>query len=301
MKSVKLLKWDIDSAVVAKALLIDIIGSAFYGIGIVIFAAPAKFAPGGVAGIAVILNYLFRLPMGLLQIAVNLPIIAVSLRFLGWRYLLRTFVTLVINALFLDWLVPMLPLYHGNQLLAALFAGAFSGAGLALIYSNNSCTGGSDLVIMSLRTRRPHLSIGQISLLTDGALIIAGAFVYKNIDAVLYGIVFTIVSTTVIDRIMSGFASGKMVMIISSNVESISDGISKKVDRGSTFVKARGSYTKTDQEFILCACSNKELPSVRQIVKDCDCDALLFALEYKEAFGNGFDRTKCKKNKAALF
>ncbi|HNZ63634.1 MAG TPA: YitT family protein, partial [Bacillota bacterium] len=284
-------------AVVVRALLIDIIGSALYGVGIVIFAAPARFAPGGVAGIAVILNYLFKLPMGLLQIVINLPIIAISLRFLGWRYLLRTFVTLIINALFLDVIIPLLPLYEGSQLLAALFAGAFCGAGLALIYNNNSCTGGSDLVIMSLRTRRPHLSIGQISMLTDGALILAGAFVYKNIDAVLYGILFTIVSTTVIDRIMSGFASGKIVMIISARVEAISDVIAARVDRGSTLVKARGAYTKTDQEFIMCACSNKELPAVRQIVKECDGEALLFALEYKEAFGNGFDRTKHKRSK----
>lgn len=271
-----------------RRLVWEALGAAAYAVGVYTFASHANFAPGGVTGLGVILNYLLHVPIGTTALVLNIPIVLISLKYLGKRYLLRTFQTLLISALFMDLIIPCFPHYAGSPLLAALFGGGLSGLGLALIYNAGSCTGGSDLVIMSLRKLRPHLSLGQITLMIDGSLIVLGAFVYNNIDAVLYGILFTLVSTFVIDRLMDGFAGGKMALIISRQNRQIAQRIQGDLNRGVTLLKGEGMYTGAQRDVLMCACARAQLPFIRRIVSDCDPETLLIVLDYNEVRGKGF-------------
>lgn len=270
-------------------LLYDILGAIVYAVGIYTFTAHAGFAPGGISGAALIFNYLFKTPIGVMTLVLNVPIVLISLRYLGKKYLLRTFQTLVISAVFLDVVAPLFPHYPGdNPLLSAIFGGGLSGIGLAIIYNAGSCTGGSDLVIMSLRKLKPHLSVGQITMMIDGSLILVGAFVYGKIDAVLYGILFTLVSTFVIDRLMDGFVGGKMSLIISEHNRVIGERIQGELNRGATLLKGEGMYTGAERNVLLCACARNQLPRVRRIVNECDREALLIVMDYNEVRGRGF-------------
>ena len=127
-------------------LLYDILGSFFFALGVYNFAVQANFAPGGVTGIAIIVNHFTNLPIGTLALLFNIPLILMAWRILGHRFLIRSFRTLVVNTIFLDLISPRLPVYQGDPFLAALFAGALAGIGLAIIYQNKSSTGGSDLL-----------------------------------------------------------------------------------------------------------------------------------------------------------
>ena len=113
---------------VIQNLFYDAFGSFLFAIGVYNFAAQADFAPGGVTGIAIILNNYTELPIGLLTFAINIPLILVALRFLGKRYLFRTFVTVLINTLFSDIISPMFPVYQGNPLLASLLRASYPGS-----------------------------------------------------------------------------------------------------------------------------------------------------------------------------
>ncbi len=272
----------------ARHLLWDALGGIAYAIGVYTFASHASFAPGGITGVGVILNYLLGVPIGVTTLALNIPIILLSIRYLGKGYLLRTLQTLVIGAVLMDVIAPLFPHYTGNPLLAALFGGGISGLGLALIYNAGSCTGGSDLVIMTMRKLRPHLSVGQITLLIDGSLILLGAFVYSNVDAVLYGILFTLVSTFVIDRLMDGFAGGRIALTISPHNRLIAQRIQQELERGVTMLKGEGMYTGAQRDVLMCACARVQLPRVRRIVSECDPAALLIVLDYSEVRGKGF-------------
>lgn len=269
-------------------LLYDAAGSFFFALGIYNFAAQAEFAPGGLTGIAIIINHYTRFPIGTVALVLNIPIILLTFRLLGRRFLLRSLQTVLVNTLFLDLICPLLPVYQGDHLLAALFAGVLVGIGLALIYQNKSSTAGSDLVIMALRKKRPHLSLGQITLLVDSLVILAGGAIFRQINAVLYGFIYSAVLTLVIDKIMFGFVSGKLVMIISSKSEEIARLIGKKLERGSTILGAKGAYSREDRPVVLCACSRSQVAEVRKIVLEADPDALLIMTSYDEVYGEGF-------------
>mgnify|MGYP002269330988 CR=1 FL=1 len=112
----------------------DVVGSILFAIGVYTFAKSADFAPGGVSGLALICNYLWDLPIGTMTLIINIPIIIISYKVVGRKFLLKSFKTMVISTLFLDLVFPLTPLYTGNSFLAAIFSGVFMGAGLALIY-----------------------------------------------------------------------------------------------------------------------------------------------------------------------
>lgn len=269
-------------------LFYDIVGSFFFAVGVYNFAAQANFAPGGVTGIAIIVNHFTKLPIGTLALVLNIPLIVLAWRILGHRFLLRSFRTLIVNTIFLDVISPRLPVYEGDPLLAALFAGALAGIGLAVIYQNKSSTGGSDLLIMSLRKKRPHMSLGQITMFVDGVIVLIGGLVFQQIDSVLYGFVYSAVLIVVIDKIMFGFISGKLAMIISSRGEEISLEIGKRLTRGSTILRAKGAFSKEHRPVVMCACSRSQVPEVRKIVREVDPDALMIVTSYDEVYGEGF-------------
>lgn len=272
-----------------KEVFMDSLGAFLYAIGIYYFTVNANFAPGGISGAAIIINYFFEfLPIGMLSVILNIPIILGTFKYLGFSYLLRTARTLVISAFFMDIVVPRLGMYEGMPLLAAMYAGAFAGAGLALIYNNNTCTGGTDLIIMAARKVKPHLSIGQVTIIIDGAIIFTGWLVFKNIDAVLFGFLFTVVETLVIDRFMYGFSAGKLTMVISDHTREIAKEIGRKLDRSSTRLMAKGGYSGRDKEALLCATKRTEQANLNRVVKNIDPEAFVIILDYSEVRGYGF-------------
>ncbi len=282
--------YKMDGKKLAGDIFSEVVGSLLMGAGVYIFAAGSNFATGGVSGIALMMNYLFHLPMGLVTLALNVPLIAISYRILGRAFLMRTLRTLIVQALIFDNICIKFPAYEGEPLMAALYTGALMGAGLALIYIRDSSTGGTDLIIMSLHKLKPHMSLGQLSLLTDGCVILCGVFVFGNIDAVLHGVIASAVCTIVMDKIVAGTGSGKIAMVICEDGMKVAEAIATSADRGSTIIEAMGPYTKEDKDVIVCACSKREIFKVRQSVYAVDPGALVMVLTYDETFGYGFKK-----------
>lgn len=272
-------------------LLHDIVGSILYAAGIYTFAATADFAPGGITGVAMIINHFIPwLRIGMVSLIINIPVAIICYRLLGRVFFFKSVKSMLISAFFLDVIFPLLPQYNGaeNPLLAALFAGALSGIGLAAIYMPGSSTGGTDFIIMSIRKLKPHLSIGTISLFIDGTVILLGGFVFGNINAVLYGVLMTIVSTTVIDKIMYGTGTRRMLLVVSDHAQEIANAIMEETERGATIADVRGAYTGNTHQMMMCVCSKVEVYEARKIINRIDPTSIVMLTTVDEAYGEGF-------------
>ena len=263
----------------------DVAGSILYALGVYTFAKSSNFAPGGISGLALIFNYLWNLPIGTMSLVLNIPVVIVSYRVLGKWFLFKT---MAISTLFLDVVFPLFPMYTGNPFLAAVFSGVTMGAGLALIYMRGSSTGGTDFLIVAAKKLFPHFSMGQITMLADGAIIVLGWPVYGNMDAVLYGVVSAFAASVVVDKIMYGAGAGKLAIIITTEAKRISQHIDETVGRGSTLIEAIGAYSDAPRELILCACSKSEIYKVQNAAHEIDPDAFVMITEANEVFGEGF-------------
>ena len=276
----------------ATDLIHDLVGSFLYAMGVYYFASNADFAPGGITGVAMIIHhYVPSLGIGLVSLVINIPVAFICYRLLGRVFFTKSVKSMLIAAIFTDYVVPLLGVYPdaaANPLLAALFAGALYGMGLALIYIPGSSTGGTDFIIMSIRKLKPHLSIGTISIAVDGVVILAGGFVFGNINAVLYGVLMTFISTTVIDKLMYGTGTRRMLLVVSDRAQEIAKGIMEEIGRGATLADVRGAYTGNTHQMLMVVCSKVEIFQARRIVNRVDPGAIVTLTTVDEAYGKGF-------------
>jgi len=269
-------------------LFIDILGGILIGAGIYNFAANAEFPLAGVSGIALIMFRLWGVPIGFGTILLNVPIAVGCYRTLGREFFVRSVRSVVITSLITDYIVPMFPVYSGDRMLAAICTGIFSGLGYALIFMNSSSTGGMDFVSMAIRVKKPHISLGRIVFALDCAIVLLGGVIFRDVDATIYGLIISYLLTVVIDKIMYGIDSGKMTLIVTDKGQEVAGKIDEYIGRGATILTGKGSYTGAKKEVVMCACNNKQMYSIRKMVKEVDPKCFIVIMESNEVVGEGF-------------
>ena len=201
-----------------------------------------------------------------MTLLLNIPLAAVSYKTVGRRLLAKSAKTMIISSLILDVIFPFTPMYEGNRMVAAIYSGVFLGAGMALFYMRGSSSGGIDFLALTIKKKRPYMSIGVITLSIDLVVIFLGWPVFGDVDAVLYGVASTGVCAIVIDKILYGIGAGALAVIITDKGKEIAAGISEKAGRGVTSLPAVGGYTGMHRDVILCACTKAETERRRPVL-----------------------------------
>ena len=288
-----------------KLLLGDIfwifLGSICYGVAISMFSAPNHIAPGGVTGIATLLNYVsieyqfpFEIPIGVATIAMNIPLLWAAWTVLGRRMAIRTVMGIAMSSVMVDVLDPYLSHLYvvtntenpADPLLVCIFGGAILGLAVGLIMRRGGTTGGSEVMARLLEKKYPHMSVGNLILGVDAVVIAISAVVYGRLENAMYAVVFVFIGSQIIDRVVYGGRQGKIAMILSQKDDEVRTAIIERVDRGVTLLKAQGGYTGQDQKMILCAVRPDEVFRLRKTVFEVDPNAFFMMLTTDEVRGN---------------
>lgn len=275
-----------------KKTTMEVIGSFLVAIGIYNFAVNAEFPMTGFSGIAIILNRLIHLPIGIGTILLNIPISLWCYRLLGKRFFFRSLWCMFLSSMIMDYVAPLLPTYNGSPLLAAICTGVISGYGYALIYKQNSSTGGADFITMGIKALHPHLPLGKIILIFDLLVILIGSAIFRDIDGLIYGAIVSYLFAVVVDKVMYGVNAGKLAFIVTEDGRKIADVIDQTCERGSTLLKASGGYQGEAKDVVMCACNNQEMYEVQTAVKKADPSSFVIILESNEVHGEGFKMLK---------
>lgn len=274
------LKWE--------SIFLETLGSLLVAVSVSNFAAAFQFPMTGFTGISLIMYRLFRVPLGMSNILLNIPVTLLCFRMLGKGFLLRSLRCMVVSSIFMDYVTPLFPVFTGDRLLAAICTGVIGGIGYALIYLQSSSTGGADFIIMALKARYPYLPLGNITFTFAVGVIALTWAIFGDTEGVIYGLIINFLSGAVINKIMYGMNAGKLTMIITEDGRKISEGIESCCHRGSTIIRAMGGYRQEDKDVVLCACSNKQMFQVTKAVKQLDPDAFMMIWESNEVHGEGF-------------
>ena len=269
-------------------VLFIFLGTAIYAFGIYAFTVPNQIAPGGVTGLATVINAFTGIKIGTIVTVFNVPLLIFGFTKLGKRFLLNTLLSTVFFNLLYDYIYPFLPNYRGNTLLAAIFGGLFIGLGIAIVFMRGGSTGGMDIVNKAVQVKKPHISLGKISFITDLIVISIAAVSFRSLESALYAVIAMFVSSKTIDALIYGTNVGKMVLIVSSKSEEIAKLIVSDLFRGCTIVDAHGAYSGQSKKVLLCACKNVEFYNLKYIVKRLDPHAFMIVSEAGEVFGEGF-------------
>lgn len=272
-----------------KDLAYDLMGSLLQAFGVWCFIEPCMIAPGGASGFALLINHMTGLPVGVLTLIINIPLLICAYIFLDKKMALKTVRTVILMTLILDGCVsPWIPQYIGDRLISSVFGGILVGAGMALIFMEGSTTGGGDILAKLLQKKFPYMHTGYAIMIIDTVVIGASIIVFGQLEAALYGIISMVCTTQAIDAILYGMNKGTMVIIHSSRNHEIASLIMASLDRGTTFFRSVGGYSQKECETLMCVVDRKQFYLVKEIIDSCDPGAFVIVSETKEVYGEGF-------------
>lgn len=274
---------------IVKDYLLFFIGSISYAVSVNCFTSPNNIAPGGLTGVGIMLNYLFELPIGTTVLIMNVPLFIWAYISLGGNFLGKTVVATLLSSVIIDIMEFInIPSYSGDRLLAAIFGGVFSGAGLALIFLRGGTTGGTDLLARLLSRKFRAIPMGRMILLLDMIVVASTVLVYRNIESALYAVIATYVSTSVIDALLYGSDAGKVLFIVTKNPGEVSKTIIERVGRGVTILQGKGAYTGQDSGVLMCAVRRNEVFRIRDIMVKIDPSSFIIVGDATQVLGEGF-------------
>jgi len=301
--------------ILVKDYLLIFIGSLITALGINIFVVPNKIAPGGVSGIATVIYYISNqaLPVGMIMLFLNVPLFIIGTKYIGKRFIVRTFISTILLSLLIDATHSMsLHIYNNyltvasnlsadgsvstilttgyatDILLHAIFGGILMGIGLGMVFKSGATTGGTDLAAKILNHFLPGLTVGQYLLLIDGAIVLLAAVTFRSVLLALYSIITLFLTSKTIDTIDEGVNFAKSVYIISDKTDEIANTIMRDLDRGVTSLKGKGMYTGMERNVLLCVVNRGQITQLKQIVKSIDPKAFVILSDVREVLGEGF-------------
>lgn len=262
-----------------------VLGAALTALAFAAFFLPNDIAPGGITGVATVLAHFLPLGVGLLSFFLNLPLFLLGLHTAGWRFVVRSFVAMLLLSLFID-MFPHVDAAQ-NMLLAAVFGGVMMGAGLGLVVRAGATTGGTDMAARLIHDRAEFLSIPVILFAVDGVVVAIAAAVF-GLQAGLWALVSLYVSSKAMDAVIKGVNTAMQFTIITNERKEIGRRINEELGRGCTQVLARGMYTGRDVGMLLCVVSRVEVARLKKLVAECDPRAFVTVCDVHEALGEGF-------------
>ena len=277
-----------------KATFIDLLmialGCAIYGISLDMISIPNKLADGGLSGISLILRHFWGINMGLSTLILNIPLILLGYRFMGKRLLAYTIWGTVSLSFFLwFWrsvpIIKQLDLEH-DLFLSAISAGVLSGIGLGLVFRYNGTSGGTDIIARICQIKF-GISSGKMLLFCD-AVVLFASLSYLDIKHMMYTLLASFILSRAMDTVQQGAYSARGLLIISDKYEQIGQMIDLKLERGFTYFQALGGYKQDEKRVIYVVVAPREIPAIKQLIKQEDPNAFVSILEVHEALGEGF-------------
>ncbi len=264
------------------------IGAVISALAVVLFEAPAEIAPGGVSGIAIILNRVIGTPIGLLIILGNIPIQLLAFRMMGsWQIVVRTVYTIILYSILIDLLTPYFPTpISDDRLLNALMGGILSGVGAMIVIRGGGTLGGTSTLGRILQARY-GIPLGSSVLYTDGAVVIAAGLVF-GWEGALYAMVALYTAGAATDYFLEGPSTIRTSVIITDKPREVADAILDEMGRGVTSWEGRGMFTDNTHSVLYVTVNRGQVNQLRTLVLKADEKAFMVIGQGHSAYGHGF-------------
>ncbi|HGQ2011319.1 TPA: YitT family protein [Streptococcus pneumoniae] len=266
-----------------------LLGAAIYAFGLTYFVVPHHLFEGGATGITLITFYLFKIPVSLMNLLINIPLFILAWKIFGAKSLYSSLLgTLALSA----WLAffEHIPLHidlQGDLLITALIAGILLGIGLGIIFNAGGTTGGTDILARILN-KYTHISIGKLLFILDFCILMLILLIFKDLRLVSYTLLFDFIVSRVIDLISEGGYAGKGFMIITKRPDQLAKAINDDLGRGVTFISGQGYYSKENLKIIYCIVGRNEIVKTKEMIHRIDPQAFITITEAHEILGEGF-------------
>ena len=272
------------------------LGLILYGIGWTVFLLPNDITPGGVPGIASIVYFATGFPVQYTYFSINLILLLLSIRILGWKFSIKTVFAVFTLTFFLSIIQRLasgVVLLHDQPFMACVIGASLCGGGIGIAFSSNGSTGGTDIIAAIINKYR-DITLGRVMLICDLIIISSSYFVLKDWEKVVYGYVTLYICSFVLDQVVNSARQSVQFFIISEKYDEIARHINVYPHRGATVINASGFYSGKEQKMLFVLAKKRESTIIFRLIKDIDPNAFVSQSAVIGVYGEGFDRIKVK-------
>ncbi len=265
-------------------------GALLLAFSMTAFTVPNRIAPGGISGIATILFFVVKMPVGFTILICNIVLIAMQAKIIGRGSAWKTLFSIIVNSAAIEVMMNVIPVapMTTNPILAGLYGGILSGIGVGITFKAGGTSGGMDIVSQKLHYKY-RIPIGDVTLVSNIVVTGLAGFTF-GAELALYGLITVFFTSKVIDAVLEGMSVFRTVTIISKQSDVIGWAIIEELHRGVTSLEGIGMYSGKPVGVLLTAIRRGELPILRRIVYDNDPKAFVIVGDARQVIGHGFTK-----------
>ena len=286
------------------------LGLVLYTIGFTVFLLPYKIVTGGVTGVSAIIFYATGFPIENSYLFINVALLIVALKILGFKFMMKTIYAIFALYLFLmlgQSLMPSTPeglpikiLGEGQAFMSLIIGCGFTGTSLAIVFLNNGSTGGTDIIAACVN-KYYTFSLGQVLIFVDLCIIGSCLFIPEFGDGiqrahkVVFGLCTMAVENFILDYIMNARRESVQFLIFSQKWQEIAYAIGTQMEHGVTILDAHGWYTGQDRKVLCILAKKRESVAMFRLIKMIDPNAFVSQSSVIGVYGEGFEEITVKK------
>jgi len=270
--------------------LLIFLGCMISSLGVNIFLSHARLLSGGATGIGLLLEYTMGMPVGVVVLLLNIPLLIISYRKLSKAFSIYTTIgmlSLSISLIITKPLSNLVALNNLDLLLYCIYGGVLCGIGYGLVFLRNGSTGGTDIITMLIRRKYSNFNIGGLGFSLNLIIIAIGAYI-SGIPSALYTLISLFIQSIVLDKMLKGFSSKKLLLILTVKEEEIINYVIKDLNRGITSLFAEGEYTHDRKKMLYCIVTSRQMIELKTAIHDIDPAAFITIVDASEVRGKGF-------------
>ena len=271
-------------------VLIIFLGCIIASLGVNVFLSHAQLLSGGATGLGLLVEYTTNIPAGITLFLINIPLLAVSFKKLSRSFTIYTTIgmlSLSISLMITKPIASAINIDGLDLLLYCIYGGVLCGIGYGLVFLRNGSTGGTDVVTMLIRKKHSNFNIGSLGFSLNVIIIIIGAFIF-GLPQALYTLISLFIQSIVLDKMLKGFSSKKLLLIITKKEADVINYVIKDLHRGVTSLLAEGEYTHDRKKMLYCIVTARQMIELKNTIYQIDPSAFITIVDISEVRGKGF-------------
>lgn len=277
-------------------------GLLLYTFGWTVFLLPYQIVTGGVTGIAAIIYYATNIPIGYSYVIINICLLIVALRILGWKFMVKTVYAIMVLFVLLMFAQNIMTnpdgslkqvLGKGQDFMSLVIGCCLTGSSLAIVFLNNGSTGGTDIVA-AVVNKFHNISLGRVLIFVDILIIGSSYPVFDDPRKVVFGLCTMVIENFVLDYVMNARRESVQFMIFSRKYQEIANAIGTQSGHGVTILDGHGWYTGHDMKVLCILAKKRESLNIFRLIKMIDPNAFVSQSSVIGVYGEGFDEMRVK-------
>lgn len=274
-----------------KDYVVILIGLLLYAVGWKGFLLPNDIVTGGITGVSSILYFTLKIPVNISYAAINVALLLLAVKILGFQFCIRTIIGVGIMTVLLSVLNFQGPILEDQSFMSSIIGAMMCGAGIGTVFISNGSTGGTDIIVAMINKYK-NVSFGRLLLFIDFFIVTSSFFIFNDVEKLIFSYVVMGVMTYTCDMVINGLRQSVQIMIFSEKYEEIATHINSDINRGVTVLDGTGWYSKQPKKVIVVLAKRNESVRIFRLVKAIDSNAFISQANVLGVYGKGFDNIK---------